>query len=287
MVERKKHAHCVDDGARCDKEPLPTEEESPVVTSMSKGSLYLPTVPIAAHSAAIVCSTLRSPVVAMRRQQPRAHGCCRLAKRVTVVRLVSDQIHWPEIETPTRCLVELLKHRLDQFGFSDRRRSADSREGNALLADDELYFDSLPAFREPDLGTPFFAALKVASMYVSSVVSRPCSISLPSDASQMARHTPSSSHSFKRRQHVGPLGKGGGRSRQRAPERSTQIIPSTHSRLPRHGRPRRSLRTLGLGSMGSIAAHCSSVRIRDMRLAIPEQKAFCGQKYKYHVCLYL
>lgn len=60
------------------------------------------------------------------------------------------------------------------------------------------------------------------------------------------------------------------------------MIPSRHSRLPRHGRPRLSLRTFGCGKSGSSTAHCSSVRMLRMRFAILQRKPHLGKKYKCH-----
>jgi hypothetical protein len=83
----------------------------------------------------------------------------------------------------------------------------------------------------------------------------------------MSSQTPCSSQSRRRRQQV--LGEGycRGRSFQRAPERSTQRMPSKQARWPMGVRPP-ALPGLTRGSNGSIYFHCSSVSsesCRDMK----------------------
>jgi hypothetical protein len=252
---------------------------------MRKGSLHSPTVSVAAHSPTVVGATLGPSVSTMRSKQLDADRGSHGAQRVAIVRLVRDDDLRPE--SWAAGVDQLLKNRLDELGLADRGRCANGSERDAFSAHEEFGFRALPALREANSFAPFFATRKVASAYVSFRSSRPRSSRTPSSASHAPRQIPFSSHSRRRRQQVTPLGNGGGRSLQRAPDLSTQMIPSRHSRLPRHGRPRLSRRVFGVGNKGLSIDHCSSVRMLKRRFAIPQRKPWFRQKYKYHDCIYL
>jgi hypothetical protein len=249
---------------------------------MSKCTLDFPAVAVSPHSAPVVGAALWPAVSPVRSQEIDTDGCSDGSQGIAVVRLVPDDDRRPESRASR--IAHLRQHRFDELGFSDRGRRTYRGERRPLSTHDELGFRALPALRKADSVAPFFAARKVASTYVSCRSSRPRSSRTPSSASQAARHIPCFSQAFRRRQQVTPLGNGGGKSLQRAPDLNTQMIPSRHSRLPRHGRPRLSLRVFGVGNMELRNSHCSSVKMLERRFAIPQRKPWPGQKYKYHGC---
>jgi len=110
-----------------------------------------------------------------------------------------------------------------------------------------------------DGSAPFFAGAKLPSKKVSSHLSRPSSSSAPSKARHPSSQTPSSSHCFRRRQHVEGEGNSSGRKRHAAPVCRIHRMPSKQARFAAQGRPRLSRRRFGSGSNGSISSHCSSV----------------------------
>lgn len=281
--ESEEHADGVDDGVGIDQEPFVSNGEASVVAGVGKCPLDSPTIAVAAHPSTVVGASLRSPIPSMRCQQADADRRRDRSQRVAVVGLVGDDDLWPKVRTADPSQAQ--QHRFDELGLANRSRRAHRGERHTLSTHEEFGFGALPALREADSVAPSFAARKVASMYVSCRSSRPRASRTPSSASHAPRQTRLFSQSRRRRQQVTPLGNGGGRSRQRAPDRSTQMIPSTHSRLPRHGRPPLSfpLRFFGSGNSGCSTAHCSSVRIRGSRLAISQTKPQLGKKYKYHI----
>jgi hypothetical protein len=104
---------------------------------------------------------------------------------------------------------------------------------------------------------------------------------------QMFNHTPCSSQSRSRRQHVEGCGYFSGKSCQRAPLRRIHKIPSSTRRLSIHGRP--PLRCLGgLGSKGAIFFHCASVNNGPDRAIGPPSALLallmhCFGKHNHHL----
>jgi hypothetical protein len=117
-------------------------------------------------------------------------------------------------------------------------------------------FSPFPTFRLSDAGAPFFAGLNVPSRNASLQSMRPRSSSSAKNARQIASQTPCSVHFFRRLQQVLGLGYRSGRSVHRAPVRRIHKMPSRHSRLLLHGRPRLA----SWGNNGSIFFHCFSAR---------------------------
>lgn len=85
---------------------------------------------------------------------------------------------------------------------------------------------------------PFLAAAKLPSINTSLQLSFPCSSSSQRKRRHSVSHTSSSSQSRSRRQQVLALGYFLGRSRQRAPLRSTHKMPSKTARSSARGRPK-------------------------------------------------
>src|SRR5581483_2708719 len=150
--------------------------------------------------------------------------------------------------------------RFGQSHFIRRGRGEENSERYTLAIGQYHGFRPLATLRFTDCGAPFLAGKKVASRKVSSQRKRPRSSSVASNARQACNQTPRSSQRRNRRQQVAGLGYWGGKSRHRAPLRSTHRMPSTQARLSTAGRPRPLLRR-GSGNKFWIAAHCRSVSL--------------------------
>src|SRR5205085_2087857 len=157
-----------------------------------------------------------------------------------------------------------LQRRFDQRYFVRRRRGKLNSQRNTFAACHHHPLRTLSAFGFSDAIAPFFAGAKLPSAKVSSQSRRPCSSSSPRNVRQISSQIPSSSQSRSLRQQV--LGEGYclGRSFQRAPERSTQRMPSKQRRCSMGFRPP-ALDRLILGNNGSIFLHCSSVSSESCR----------------------
>jgi hypothetical protein len=131
----------------------------------------------------------------------------------------------------------------------------------ALAIDHHHALRALPAHGFAHSSAPFFATMKVASKKTSSQSNNLRRSMSANSCCQARNQTPSSSQARNRRQQVAALGYFLGRSRQRAPVRSTHKIPSQQARLGIQGRPRCFRRLLGDGKNTSIRVHCLSVSI--------------------------
>ncbi len=118
-----------------------------------------------------------------------------------------------------------------------------------------------------DTSAPFFAGANVPSRKASLHVSRPRASSSLRKARQRESQTSCRSHSANRRQQVAGLGNSDGRSRQRAPVRRIQRMPSKQPRSGARGRPPCGL-ARAFGSRGATFAHCASVS-SDARISSP------------------
>jgi hypothetical protein len=94
-------------------------------------------------------------------------------------------------------------------------------------------------------------------MKASSQSSNPFSSSIHKNFRHTSSHTPWSSHSLNRRQHVDELGYRFGKSCHLAPVRKTHKMPSNTSRLSAGGRPPLGF-GFGFGNSGSSFSHLSS-----------------------------
>ncbi len=169
-------------------------------------------------------------------------------------------------------------HFVDQF-FDKRDLSWRSTFGpacqwNSLTICHHHPLGTFSTLRFADFFAPFLAGEKLASTNTSSQSKSPRSSSVSRKACQISTSTPSPSHSINRRQHVLGEGYRSGKSRQRAPLRSTHKIPSKHARSSAGGRPPRRDR-LRWGRNGLIFSHCSSQTKTSCRRAI-ERSPFNG-----------
>lgn len=230
-------------------------------------ALHDPTTTITAQMAPVFVWSHRS-VFPIRHDQRDPTGGQARAQRVTVVAAVGDD--------PRRLLARTagrssrhgdgVQRRFEERDFRRGGRGDMYSQRKTLAVDHHHALRTLAALGFPDVRAPFFAGANVASTNTFSQRSRPRASSWPRKARHIASHVPSSSHWRNRRQHVDPLGYPSGRSRHRAPVRSTQRMPSTTERVSTRGRPPRGDRT-DAGRCGSIFAHCASVS-RTLRLGM-------------------
>jgi hypothetical protein len=243
------------------------DHQSPEVGYPGDAPFHLPATLVSPQLSSILGRRLFS-VRLVRTNQIDATFLQPPAQRIGIGSFVVDQppgiAPWPP--SPSRHL-HSLQRRFDQRRFVRGRRGKLNSQRKTLAACHHHPLRTLSAFGLSDAGTPFFAGAKLPSAKVSSQSSRPCSSSSPRNVRQMSSQTPWSSQSLSRRQQV--LGEGYclGKSFHRAPERSTQRIPSKHRRLSARRLPP-AVDGLILGNSGSTFFHCSSVSsesCRDMK----------------------
>jgi hypothetical protein len=235
--------------------------EPPEITEPSEGALDFPAPPIAPQLATVLVQ-LASVIPAVRRNQLDAASSQSPTQRIAVVAAISDdplRTH-PRPPAPAAGYPHGGQCRLGQGYFIRRGRGDENSQRYTLAIGQYHGFRALAALRFTDCEAPFLAGKNVASKKVSSQRNRPRSSSMPSSARQARNQTPRSSQRRNRRQHVTGLGYCGGRSRQRAPLRSTHRMPSTQARLSAAGRPGRPVRP-DSGNKFSIAVHCCSVSL--------------------------
>ena len=249
--------------------------EPPEIAEPSEGALDFPASPIAPQLAAVLVP-LDSVIPAVRRNQLNAASSQSPPQRIAVVAAIGDdslRAH-PRSPAPAAGNAHRSQRRLGQGYFIGRGRGDENSQRYTLAIGQYHGFRALAALRFTDCAAPFFAGKNVASMKVSSQRKRPRWSSAPSRARQARSQTPRSSQRRNRRQQVTGLGYCGGRSRQRAPLRSTHRMPSTQARLSAAGRPGRPLRP-DSGNKFSIAVHCCSVSF------IPPLKPMAAMQRKY------
>jgi len=235
-------------------------EEAAKVLQPGERALDFPAFFVAAQFASILPPPPLS-IPAMRDQQFDSATLQPLPQRVGVIGPIRDdspRLAARSTPSPAR------NFHLCEGAFRERdlcRRSARQlrSQWNALAIDQYHPLRALAPLGFANSSAPFFADTKLPSRNVSSQSSSWSWFSAANIARQACSHTPCSSHCRKRRQQVGPLGYSGGRSRHRAPVRSTHKMPSTHSRFEAQGRPRLSRLRFGSGKKYSINAHCRSL----------------------------
>lgn len=224
-------------------------KETPKVAEPCKSSFYLPTFAIAAECATVLggraCAStpVRADQLDVLLLKPGA-------KAIAVVGPISNQT--------ARAMRE-------QQALNYGRREGDFRRGrtgevasqrNTFAVDHHHPLRTFAALGFADAQAPLFAGAKLASTKASLQSSFCFALSRCRKVRQTSSQMPSCSQSCSRRQQVLALGYFSGRSRQRAPLRSTQRMPSSTARLSAQGRPR----LFSFGRSGSICFHCSSDR---------------------------
>jgi hypothetical protein len=163
---------------------------------------------------------------------------------------------------------------LDERDLSRRSTFGPACKWNSLTICHHQPLCTFSTLRFADSFAPFLAGEKLASTNTSSQSKSRRSSSVSRKACQISTSTPSPSHSTNRRQQVLGEGYRSGKSRQRAPLRSTHKIPSKQARSSAGGRPPRGDR-LRFGMNGSIFSHCLSLTKTSCRRAI-ERTPFNG-----------
>ena len=162
-------------------------------------------------------------------------------------------------------------HLVDQFfdecDLSRRSTFGPACQWNSLTICHHHPLRTFSTLSFADFFAPFFAGEKLASTNTSSQSSNPRWSSVSRKACQISTRMPSPSHSTNRRQQVLGEGYRSGKSRQRAPLRSTHRMPSKQVRLSAGGRPPRGDR-FRFGINAPIFSHCSSLTKSSCRRAI-------------------
>ena len=244
------------------------DSEDAIVADLDASEVLQPCVgafdfPAFAVSAELsfVFKTAMAVVAAVRSDQFCASSFQPQAQRVGVVTAIGNHASQagPWASTATARYLHLLERAFRKPVFGDLRGRKLRSDRYAPAVDHHHALRTFPATCLADGEAPFFAVTKVASKNASSQ-SRSLRSSIWASSFRHARsQTPCSSHIRSRRQQVEPSGYSSGRSRHRAPLRSTHRIPCRHARLEAHGRPRPSLRRFGSGNNGTNTAHCSSL----------------------------
>ena len=246
------------------------DEETTEVAQVSKGAFDLPAFAIATQRASILQGGAAA-ATAMRTDQLDAACGQPGAETLRVVSAVTDEpggtIAWT-----TRASTRHLHGPQGFFCEGDFRgrgakESASQRYTLAVCHHHPLCTFATFGFTHAE--PPFLALAKLPSMNTSSQLSLPWASSAERNTRQMLSQS-SSSQSRSRRQQVLALGYRSGRSRQRAPLRSTHRMPSKTSRSSARGRPN----PLAGGSSGWIISHCQSLRsVRSCIPSFPHQSA--------------
>lgn len=233
------------------------DEETTEVAQVSKGAFDLPAFAIATQRAAILQGGAAAPT-AMRTDQ--LDPACRqpLAEALRVVSAVTDEpggtIAWTTRASARHLHCPQGFLRKGDFRGRGAKESASQRYTLAVCHHHPLCTFATFGFTHAE--PPFLALAKLPSMNTSSQLSLPWASSAERNTRQMLSQRSSSSQSRSRRQQVLALGYRSGRSRQRAPLRSTHRMPSKTSRSSARGRPN----PVAGGSSGWMISHCQSLR---------------------------
>jgi hypothetical protein len=234
-----------------------TYGQTTIVAEPGVGALDFPSALVSAQLASVVIRLLPF-VPAVGSNQLNAALFQSAPQRIAVIALVGDDAlrfaAWPS--APARYL-HLRQRGLGESHLVGRGRRQECSQRNTLAVDQYHPLRALAALGFPDRSAPFFAGAKLPSGKVSPQRSNPRWCRVPNKARQASSQTPRSSQSRKRRQQVTPLGNRSGMSRQRAPLRNTQRMPSKQALFSAQGCPFPSRRTLGSGSKPLIFSHSS------------------------------
>ena len=174
------------------------------------------------------------------------------SQRIAVSSLVVNQLARPASNNA------IGEQRLDEIDFVRAGAFDHVATGRTIAVNQQHDFGTFAAFSLAYTKAPFFADENVPSAIDSSRSILPSRSSLFTRRAQALLNKPDSVHSFNRRQQVGYDGKCDGKSRQRAPVRSTQAIASKQCREDARGRPP-SGEGGGSSNKSEIKPHWSSV----------------------------
>lgn len=239
--------------------PFIPNHQSAEVGEPGEGSFDRPAPAVAPQRSAVL-GRRASPSLPMRADQLDSSMGQPNAMGVGIVGAVGDQSLGLRCFSPsiTRRDDGVIEGGLQQGHLRRRGRCQPDAQRNSLAVCHHHALCSLATFRLSDACAPFFAGKKLASTNASSQSSHPASSRSERKVLHTSTHTPCSSQSRSRRQHV--LGDGylSGRSCHRAPVRRIQRMPSSTRRLSIGRRPPFEDGSC-FGSSGSISAHWSSV----------------------------
>jgi hypothetical protein len=250
----------VEEALKESKDAVVADLDAAEVLQPCVGAFDFPAAFVASEFASIFIASL-SIVAAVGHDQVGATLFEPLAQWVGVIATIRNHAAQAGTRASTACPGHVYgcERAFRKLVFGDLRGRKLRSDRNAAAVDHHHALRTFPTTGLADSGAPFFAVTKVASRKASSQSSSPRWSIWPSSFRQARSQTPCSSHIRNRLQQVDPSGYSSGRSRHRAPVRSTHRIPSKHARLLAHGRPRPSLRCLGSGNNGANNAHCCSL----------------------------
>jgi len=238
---------------------VPSNHDAAVVLQPGNRAFNDPSLSIASKRSAVLPLGLAS-IDLVRTHQLQAAFFQTIPQRIRIVRAIRHKMAamiFRQRRFIQRCL--------DQFRFVRGRACHVHSERKTLAARHHHKLCTFSTFGFSHAEAPFFAGQNVPSAKMFIQWSWPCSSNSWIRAIQACSQTSRSSQSRNRRQQVLGEGNFSGKSFHRAPLRSTQRMPSKHSRLPAGGRPPLAER-LGCGNNGSIFFHCSSVMISSLAM---------------------
>ena len=260
-------------------ETFVADEESSEVAQVGESTLHLPSPSVAAQWASVLKD--RASVGTVGADQFDAPGGELKTEACAVIGAVHDQAlragGWTASTRARhfhRC--ERLRGE-DDFRGRCAKESASQRNTRAVCHHHPLCTFSTFGFTHAE--PPFLAGAKLPSMNTSSQLSLPCASSSQRNRRQMLSQMSCSSQSRSLRQQVLALGYSLGRSRQRAPLRSTHRMPSSTERSSARGRPN----TPGGGKRGWIRSHCTS--LSNVVSRIPIFPHYYRKKYQPKILL--
>ena len=232
-------------------------QQSSVVSDPGKRSLHNPPPSISSKLSAVLTLGFFS-VFSMGAYQINLAFLKSIAKLITVIGTICNQslgtCSWSS-RTISRHF-NFSQHRVNKRYFVRGCRGNGASQRNTFAVDHHHPLRSFAPFGFSNPKAPFFAGAKLPSMKASSQSKSDFSSKSARNFRQTSSHTPSSSHSRKRRQQVEGLGYLLGRSFHRAPVRKIHKMPSITSRLSAGGRP--TLPFPCFGNNGSILSHWAS-----------------------------
>ena len=209
------------------KQAFVPDEETAEVTQVGKGALNFPAPGVAPHGAAIV-EGRATAFAAMRREQNDAALKQTCPQRIAVVGAIGNHPQraplWPAASDARDRDARQGAFGQGYFGRTGRGELASQRNTRAVCHHHPLCTFATFGFTHAE--PPFLALAKLPSRKTSSQLSLPWASSCPSKPRQILNQTSRSSHSWSRRQQVLAEGYSLGKSRQRAPLRSTHKMPS-------------------------------------------------------------
>lgn len=240
-----------------DTQPALVANSQPTdIAQLGEVTFDYPATPIAAQRPAILRWN-RAPVLAKWTDQLDTALLEAAVERFAVVGPVNDEpLRLALGPAPSSARhAHLLEGSFDQLHFHGRRAGQVVSQWTTLAVDSAIHLVTLPRLVCANAVAPILARINLPSMKLSLRLSCP----RRSSSAINRRHTfcqmPSSSHWWRRCQQVAGLtSKSEGRSRQRAPLRRIQRMPSSTTRLSFSGRPTPGYR----GKCGSSLAHCLS-----------------------------